>query len=102
MQPSHARLYRPGISFRFGRSPEAPKITRTHESPVGSGSCDNFSRGLAWIIADIVFSLWMFSIWISNRTRQLTYSGGSFQPFFEEPSPHNKRGTTRRSRTDAD
>src|SRR3984885_760390 len=55
MQPSHARLYRPGISFRFVRSPEAPKIIRTHESPVGSGSCDNFSRGLAWIIADIIF-----------------------------------------------
>src|SRR5580700_1889009 len=53
MQPSHARLYRPGISFRFVRSPEAPKIIRTHESPVGSGSCDNFSKGLAWIIADI-------------------------------------------------
>src|SRR5258708_692816 len=53
MQPSQARLYRPGISFRFVRSPEAPKITRTHESAVGSGSCDKFSRGLAWIIADI-------------------------------------------------
>src|ERR1700723_2702504 len=53
MQPSHARLYRPGISFLFVRSPEAPKMTRTHESPVGSGSCDNFSKGLAWIIADI-------------------------------------------------
>src|SRR6267154_624102 len=53
MQPSQARLYRPGISFRFVRSPEAPKIIRTHESPVGSGSCDNFSRGLAWIMADI-------------------------------------------------
>src|SRR6267154_5346274 len=53
MHPSHARLYRPGISFRLVRSPEAPKITRTHESPVGSRSCDNFSRGLAWIIADI-------------------------------------------------
>src|SRR6202050_4479921 len=53
MQPSHARLYRPGISFRFVRSPEAPKMTRTHESPVGRGSCDNFSMGLAWIIADI-------------------------------------------------
>jgi hypothetical protein len=37
------------------RSPEAPKIIRTHESPVGSGSCDNFSMGLAWIIADIRF-----------------------------------------------
>src|SRR5216684_5651922 len=53
MQPSHARLYRPGISLRFVRSPEAPKITRTHESPVGSGSCENFSSGPAWIIADI-------------------------------------------------
>ena len=28
-------------------------MIRTHESPVGSGSCDNFSRGVAWIIADI-------------------------------------------------
>src|SRR6202451_1977639 len=28
-------------------------MTRTHESPVGSGSFDNFSKGLAWIIADI-------------------------------------------------
>ena len=28
-------------------------MTRTHESPVGSGSWDNFSTGLAWIIADI-------------------------------------------------
>src|SRR3984957_19018485 len=55
MQPSHARLYRPGISFRFVRSPEAPKTIRTHESPVGIGSCDNFSRGLALIIADIRF-----------------------------------------------
>src|SRR3984957_3855009 len=41
------------MSFLFVRSPEAPKMTRTHESPVGSGSCDNFSKGLAWIIADI-------------------------------------------------
>src|SRR6266576_3687221 len=56
MQPSHARLYRPGISFRFVRSPEAPKIIRTHESPVGSGSCDNFSRGLAWIMVDMIGS----------------------------------------------
>src|SRR5580658_2614950 len=56
MQPSHARLYRPGISLRFVRSPEAPKIIRTHESPVGIGSCDNFSRGLAWMMADIIVS----------------------------------------------
>jgi hypothetical protein len=28
-------------------------MIRTHESPVGSGSCDNFSKGLAWIVADI-------------------------------------------------
>jgi hypothetical protein len=28
-------------------------MTRTHESPVGSGSGDNFSTGLAWIVADI-------------------------------------------------
>src|SRR5277367_4090075 len=72
MQPSHARLYRPGTSFRFVRSPEAPKIIRTHESPVGSRSCDNFSRGLAWIIADISFlSLLMpryrFRIAIENQ-----------------------------------
>src|SRR5580692_1187684 len=41
------------MSFRFVKSPEAPKMTRTHESPVGSGSCDNLSTGLTWIIADI-------------------------------------------------
>jgi hypothetical protein len=28
-------------------------MTRTQESPEGSGCGDNFSRGLAWIIADI-------------------------------------------------
>src|SRR5216683_1607840 len=28
-------------------------MTRTHESPVGSGSCDSFSRGLASIVVDI-------------------------------------------------
>src|ERR1700675_1026395 len=54
--PDAELLYRPGISFRFVRSPEAPKIIRTHESPVGIGSCDNFSRGLAWILADIIVS----------------------------------------------
>jgi hypothetical protein len=32
-------------------------MTKTHESPVGSGSCENFSRGLAWIMADIIFCL---------------------------------------------
>src|SRR5580658_8164417 len=85
MQPSHARLYRPGISFRFVRSPEAPKIIRTHESPVGIGSCDNFSRGLAWIIADISFlSLLMLSISLSNRHQKPTYSS---QFFFISLSP---------------
>ncbi len=79
IQPSHARLYRPGISFRFVRSPEAPKRIRTQESPVGIGSCDNFSRGLPWIIADISFlSLWMLSISFSNRHRKPTYSSEFF------------------------
>src|SRR5271163_829774 len=88
MQPSHARLYRPGISFRFVRSPEAPKMTRTHESPVGRGSCDNFSRGLAWIIADISFlSLLMLSIWLSNRHRKSTYSSEFFFTSLDPPLP---------------
>src|ERR1700689_595567 len=53
MQPSHVGLYRPGITFRFVIAPKAPKRIMTHEPPVGIGSGDNFSRGLAWIIADI-------------------------------------------------
>ena len=36
-------------------------MTRTHESPVGSGSCGNFSKGLAWIIADIKCCLYRCS-----------------------------------------
>src|SRR4029077_3280170 len=58
-------------NFRFVRSPEAPKITKTHESPVGSGSCDNFSRGLAWIMADINLLSSMLWISISNPNRKL-------------------------------
>src|ERR1700733_6048634 len=101
MQPSHARLYRPGISFRFVRSPEAPKIIRTHESPVGIGSCGNFSRGLAWIIADISFlSLLILSILLSNRNRKLPTSASPFvdryqqfgrRPFAYEQQPHRLR-----------
>src|SRR5271156_3701558 len=72
MQPSHARLYRPGTSFRLVRSPEAPKMTRTHESPVGSGSCDNFSTGLAWIVADInVLSLDVLDIDFESLSKTL-------------------------------
>src|ERR1700681_5042817 len=76
MQPSHARLYRPGISFRFVRSPEAPKIIRTHESPVGCGSCDNFSRGLAWIMADIIVS--------SSRCTNIAFESESEVIYFRE------------------
>src|SRR5712664_3371198 len=88
MQPSHARLYRPGVRFRFVRSPEAPKIIRTQESPVGSGSCDNFSRGVAWITVDInlLFSSLLFSYRCSRYgfgivTWKITYFGGLFGAF---------------------
>jgi hypothetical protein len=32
-------------------------MIRTHEPPVANGCRDSFSRGLAWIFADIIFSL---------------------------------------------
>src|SRR6185295_7604443 len=53
MQPAHDRLYKLGISFRLVRSPDAPKITRIQESPVGNGSWLSFSRGLASTMVDI-------------------------------------------------
>src|SRR6266545_4112517 len=36
---ARARLYRAGISFRRVRSPEAPKITITHGSPIFPTGC---------------------------------------------------------------
>src|ERR1700733_11172316 len=57
MQPAQARLYRPGINLRRVRSPDAPKMTNRQESPVGSGSSENFSSGLTSMTADKTFLL---------------------------------------------
>src|SRR5438128_12562726 len=38
--------------IRHSASTSPPRVNSV-ASPAGSGSCDNFSRGLVWIIADI-------------------------------------------------
>jgi len=47
---SQARLYSAGMSRRLVRSPDAPKITSTHGSPLGSRAYGLSVLGaLAWV-----------------------------------------------------